>query len=104
MTPSAINKHEKNLYHRKLTKYSYSLQFVPDEDLRGWNIVLLQSTVLLEMLDITTGMIKKLEHRLASQGHVGIPDKDHKAAHLLGKISHPVSHPHMINAMTYSLM
>ena len=30
------------------------VRFIPDEDLRGPNVVLLQSTVLLEMLNITT--------------------------------------------------
>ena len=30
--------------------------FVPDKDLRGRSVVLLQSTVLHEMLDITTDM------------------------------------------------
>ena len=38
---------------RSLSGAKY-LSFVPEEDLRGRNIVQLQSTVLREMLDITT--------------------------------------------------
>ena len=35
-----------------------SLSFVPDEDLYGRNIVLLQSIVIYEMLNITTNIFK----------------------------------------------
>ena len=37
--------------------------FVSDEDLRDQNVVLLQSTVLREMLDITTDMAVAMSHQ-----------------------------------------